>query len=97
VIVDSGWRAAVDALTNRPVDALRFTDRALPVPRPTRSVVVRDGQRAAAARLTNRPLDALLETLRPRAMTLSLPWITRVSFPAISTGKRTSSEARLVT
>jgi hypothetical protein len=68
VIVDSGWRAAVDAFTNRPVAALRLTTRALLVPRPTRSVVVRLGHRAVAARETNRPVDALRDTLRPRAM-----------------------------
>lgn len=58
----------MDALTKRPVDALRFTDRELLVPPPARSVVVRLGERRAVERDTNRPEDALRETLRPRAM-----------------------------
>ena len=58
--MDSGCQA-VDAFTNRPVVALRFIDRLLLVPRPTRSVVVRLGHREAAAPLTNRPVLALRE------------------------------------
>jgi hypothetical protein len=68
-MVDSGCLAAVEALTNLPVDALRWTARLLLVPRPTRSVVVRPGDRAAAVLDTNRPVLALRLTLRPRAIT----------------------------
>jgi hypothetical protein len=70
VIVVSGCRAAVAAVTNRPVLALRLTVWLLLVPRPTRSVVVVRGDRAAVRLLTNRPVPALRDTLRepPRAM-----------------------------
>lgn len=50
--------------TKRPVEAERVTVRLLPVPEPTRSVVVFPGHRAAAARETKRPLDALRLTER---------------------------------
>ena len=65
-----GCRAAVAAVTNRPLPALRFTARVLLVPRPTRSVVVVRGDRAAVRLLTNRPVPALRDTERepPRAM-----------------------------
>ena len=42
-------------MTNLPVDAERETVRLLPVPDPTRSVVVFPGDRATVALLTNRP------------------------------------------
>lgn len=74
LIVVPGCRAAVAAVTNRPVLALRDTVRVLLVPRPTRSVVVVRGDRAAVAALTNRPVPALRDTVRElprRAMTIS--------------------------
>ena len=64
VIVVLGCRAAVAAVTNRPVPALRCTVRALLVPCPTRSVVVVRGDRAAVVALTNRPVPALRDTVR---------------------------------
>ena len=57
-----GLRLPVAVVTNRPVEAERVTARVLPVPEPTRSVVVLPGQRAAVALLTKRPLDADLLT-----------------------------------
>ena len=58
-MVPPGLRRAVPAVTNLPVDADRFTVRLLPVPLPTRSVVVFPGHRAVVALLTNRPVPAL--------------------------------------
>lgn len=52
-IVPPGSPSARRCVTNFPDAALRFTARPLPVPLPTRSVVVLPGQRAAAALLTN--------------------------------------------
>ncbi|WP_439427346.1 hypothetical protein [Micromonospora sp. LA-10] len=70
MIVVPGCRAAVAAVTNRPVLALRLTVRVLLVPRPTRSVVVVRGDRTAVLLRTNRPVLALRATVRepPRAM-----------------------------
>lgn len=63
-IVPPGLRFAVPSVTNRPVDAERFTDRLFPVPEPTRSVVVLPGHRETVAFETNRPVLALRLTLR---------------------------------
>lgn len=52
------------AVTNFPVDAERFTARALLVPVPTRSVVVLDGERFAVVLDTNFPVLALRLTVR---------------------------------
>jgi hypothetical protein len=51
--VPPGYRQAVLALTNRPVDAERATERVLRVVPPTRSVVVRPGCRRAVLLFTN--------------------------------------------
>lgn len=59
VMVPPGLRRTVASVTKRPELADRFTERLLPVPLPTRSVVVLPGQRAVAALLTNRPEPAL--------------------------------------
>jgi hypothetical protein len=69
VIVPPGFRRAVASVTNRPVEADRFTLRSFPVPKPTRSVVVVRGDREAAALVTNRPVLAL--RLTDRAMVSS--------------------------
>lgn len=61
-MVPPGFRFAVEDDTNRPEDAERDTDRLLPVPDPTRSVVVLPGQRATVDLLTNRPVFADLLT-----------------------------------
>ena len=57
----------VAPLTNLPVEAERLTDRLLPVPAPTRSVVVFPGHRTVVAFETNRPVLALRLTLRAMA------------------------------
>jgi hypothetical protein len=57
-MVPPGFRLAAALVTNLPDDAERFTERLLPVPEPTRSVVVLPGQRAAAALVTKRPDEA---------------------------------------
>lgn len=65
VMVPDGLRVAVAFLTKRPVVSDLFTVRALPVPRPTRSlVVVVRGPRRADALLTNLPVRPLLLTVR---------------------------------
>ena len=56
----------VAVVTNLPVLALRVTVLALPVPRPTRSVVVVLGDAFACLVVTNRPVRAL--RLTDRAM-----------------------------
>lgn len=65
MIVPPGLFLAVRAVTNFPVDAERFTARALLVPFPTRSVVVLAGERLAVALDTNFPVLALRLTVRP--------------------------------
>jgi hypothetical protein len=73
-MVPLGLAFACFCVTNWPVDADLFTVRALPVPDPTRSVVVFEGQRAAAALLTKRPLDAERLTVRPMVGLLLVSW-----------------------
>lgn len=63
-MVPPGLRLTVASVTNRPVEADRFTDRPLPVPDPTLSVVVFPGHLATVAFATNRPLPALRWMLR---------------------------------
>jgi hypothetical protein len=64
-MVVSGWRWAVDSLTNGPVIVDRLTVVSFDVPRPTFSVEVVRGLRSAVEALTKRPVEALLLTLRP--------------------------------
>lgn len=59
----------VASVTNRPVEADRFTLWPFPVPKPTRSVVVVRGDLEAAALVTKRPVRAL--RLTDRAMVSS--------------------------
>lgn len=61
-MVPLGLRLAAPELTNRPVEAERFTVVQLLVPGPTRSVTVLPGHLAVVALETNRPVRADLFT-----------------------------------
>ena len=84
----SGLPLAVLAVTNFPVDAERFTERALLVPLPTRSVVVLDGHLADVAFETNFPDFALRLTERPMLGLLRSLWEAQLDPPDCNYGRR---------